>query len=147
VLSQESEMEGAKQHVDLARQFAAALDKCDYPTAAAFLAKNCQYERPGQETLIGPEAICQSYDESDVNARSKFDSVIYHSQAEAAGPDGVRLTFFDELRVDDASYTFRCGQIVYFGEDQKINRIELAEIPSERERLNDFCAAMRIQLH
>jgi hypothetical protein len=137
----------ARQQVDSARRFAAALDKCDYARAAGYLTKSCQYERPGQELLIGPEVICQSYRECDFKARGKFDSVIYRSEAETAGSDRVRLMFFDELRVGNASHTFRCGQIVYFGEDQRIVRIELEEIPGERERLSNFCAATGIQLH
>jgi hypothetical protein len=138
-------MENARQQVDLARQFAAALDSCDYACAAQFLAGDCQYERPGKGTLVGPISICESYAESDRQARRRFASVEYRSEADHVGSDRVRLTFFDEVRLGNASHTFRCGQIVYFGGDQKIIRIELDEIPGEREQLNDFCSAWEIQ--
>jgi hypothetical protein len=132
--------------MDAARKFAAALDSCDYARATQLLAADCCYERPGKETLVGPAAVCSSYHESDLTARRIFDRVTYRSEAAADESGGVRLTFFDELCCGGATHTFRCAQIVYFDGDQKINRIESAEVPGERERLKEFCAARGIQL-
>jgi hypothetical protein len=135
------------QRLVLGRQFAAALDACDYVRAAEFLADHCSYARRGQETLVGPSAICDSYRESDVRARRVFDTVKYRSEATEDAFGGVRLTFFDELESGSARHTFRCSQIAYFDENQKIERIELAEIAGENDRLSEFCAAHGIQLH
>jgi hypothetical protein len=132
--------------MDAARRFAAALDSCDYERATELLAVDCCYERPGKETLVGPGAICNSYHESDLKARRIFDHVIYRSEAAPDESGGIRLTFFDDLCCGGATHTFRCAQIVYFDEDQKIHRIELAEVPGERGRLEKFCSSRGIQL-
>jgi hypothetical protein len=139
-------MNSVLQCLEMGKRFAAALDACDYREAAGLLAGGCHYERAGQETIFGPEAICDSYRESDLRARREFDSVTYDSEAEENSSGGVRLTFMDELRLGDATHTFRCSQIVYFDENQKIQRIVLAEIAGQRERLNAFCAAHTSQL-
>jgi hypothetical protein len=131
--------------IELGRQFAGALDARDYARAAGFLADDCRYERPGQETLIGPHAICVSYRESDVWARHAFDSVAYFSEASSDASGGIRLTFLDELVSGVATHVFRCAQILYFDEYQRIERIALKEIVGERDRLNAFCAAHGIE--
>jgi hypothetical protein len=139
-------MDVASDRIESARKFSAALDACDYARAAALLAENCRYERPGQKTLVGPTHICDSYRESDLRARQKFDSIAYRSEAASDASGGIRLTFFDELRSGNSTCTFSCSQIVYFGEDGRIERIVLAEIAGERDRLNAFCAVHGIQL-
>jgi hypothetical protein len=135
----------AEKCIDLGAQFAAALDSCDYSRAATYLADLCRYERPGQGTLVGPQAICDSYQESDLRARRRFSWVCYLSAATADESGGVRLTFSDELSSGRATHTFHCAQIVYFDESQKIDRIVLVEMSGERDLLNEFCAAHRIQ--
>jgi hypothetical protein len=132
--------------IEPARKFSAALDACDFSLGAALLAENCRYIRPGQETLVGPTQICDSYRDSDLRARQKFDSVAYRSEADVDASGGIRLTFFDELRSGDSTCTFSCSQIVYFGEDGRIERIVLAEIAGERDRLSAFCVAHGVQL-
>jgi len=139
-------MDAASHRVELARQFAAALDECDYSRAEGLLADECRYQRPGRQSLIGPKAICDSYRDNDAKAQRDFDSVHYRSDAAVNETGGIRLTFFDELRRGSATHIFRCSQIVYFDEDQKISRIELVEFPGERERLNEFCATVGIRL-
>jgi hypothetical protein len=140
-------MADATQEIAIARKFAEALDACDFARAARFLAADCQYFRPKADVLIGPDAILASYRESDVRARRHFDTVDYRSETAVDELGGVRLTFFDELCHEGAAHTFRCSQIVYFDEHQMIARIELAEIPGERERLREFCASNRIEMH
>ena len=133
--------------LELGRQFAAVLDACDYASAAEFLAGQCLYERPSRESLIGPRAICDSYRESDERARRDFDSVVYRSEVTADASGGIRIDFLDELGSGNAKHTFRCSQIVYFDDNEKIDRIVLVEIVGERDRLNAFRAAQQIQSH
>ena len=124
---------------DLGRHFAAALDLCDYVRASEFIAKDCCYERQGMENLVGIQAICDSYRESDEKSRRLFTSVIYRSEVTDGDSESIRLRFFDDLCCGSTRHTFSCAQIVYFDEDQKIKRIELDEISGERERLKEFC--------
>lgn len=134
-------MDVVSNWVEIARQFAAALDSCNYGKAAEFLSERCLYERPRNTALVGRQSICSSYRESDVRAKYEFDIVKYRSEATAEASGGVRLVFYDDLALGDATHTFRCSQIVYFDENQKIVRIVLEEIPGERERLDSFRAS------
>jgi hypothetical protein len=140
-------MADATREVEVARQFAEALDACDYTRAARFLAAGCRYFRPSADVLIGRDAILASYQGSDARARRNFDTVDYRSETTPDELGVIRLTFFDELGCAGAVHTFRSSQIVYFDEHTMISRIELVEIPGERERLSAFCAANRIEMH
>jgi hypothetical protein len=130
--------------LEKARRFATALDACDYTAAAQFLAPNCRYVVSSDEIRVGPESICASYRENDERARREFDEVKYSSAPCAVDEGGIRLTFSDELQYGGATHTFRCSQMVYLGVDGKIDRIELQEIPGERDRLKKFCESRGI---
>jgi hypothetical protein len=140
-------MDDRGHEIELGRQFAAALDASDFDRVKAFIAVDCRYSRPGQETLVGPAAIVASYRESDARARRDFDVLGYRSDLEPDPAGGIRLNFFDDLGCGGATHTFRCAQIVYFDGTRMIKRIELAELPGERERLSEFCTSHGIHLH
>jgi hypothetical protein len=133
-------------HIELAREFTTALDACDYAEAARYLAADCKYYVSQSDVRVGTVDILQSYRESDAKARRHFDAVQYRSEAAANEPGGIRLTLFDELHCDGATHTFRCAQIVYFDGNRKIDRIELVELPGERQLLKVFCDQHGIQL-
>jgi len=132
-------MQDAEYLYQKACRFATALDACDYAAAAEFLAPDCRYRLSDDDVRTGPEEILASYRESDARARREFDNVKYSSEATADESGGIRLVFTDELHCGGSVHVFRCSQIVYFGADGKIHRIEPLEIPGERERLKDFC--------
>jgi hypothetical protein len=127
-----------KHLLEKARQFARALDECDYHTAASYLSANCRYDVGPGDSRIGPESIVASYRESDEKARREFDAIEYDSEVESSDSVGITLMFFDKLRKGGDSHVFRCSQVVYFDEDERIARIELHEIAGEREKLNEF---------
>jgi len=139
-------MREATAPTELASEFAAALDACDYAKAARFLAANCRYHISANDVRVGADDILQSYRDSDARARRSFDSVQCRSEAAVNEFGGIRLTFFDELLCDGSTHTFRCTQIVYFDGDQKIERIELFELPEERNLLKEFCLRHGIRL-
>jgi hypothetical protein len=133
-------MGGTAEVVDIARRFAAALDACDFALAERFLAAECRYEGLRQ-TCFGPSAIVQSYRQSDAWGRSVFDCVEYRSEAAAEGPDTVRLTFIDEIRYGNAEHTYRSSQLLHFDAQHKIARIEHGDLPTERDRMREFCTS------
>ena len=127
---------------ETARQFAKALDERDYQAGAQCLADNCRYALASDNTYVGRDAIIASYRESDEKADREFDRVTYSSDVSLGANGSAIVTFVDELQKCDATHTFRCLQIVYFGENERINRIEHCEIPGERERLTQFRKAV-----
>ncbi len=129
---------------EIARSFAAALDACDFATASACLASDCRYDGP-RGICFGPQAIIESYRESDARARRDFDSVGYRSETIAEGHDSVRLTYFDEIHYGSATYTYRCCQLLRFNQQGRIEHIEHVELPNERNRLREFCKSCGIQ--
>jgi hypothetical protein len=131
-------MRHAEHILERARQFARALDDCDYRIAASYLSATCRYDVGPGDSRIGPESIVASYQESDEKARREFDIVEYDSEVELSDSIGITLMFFDKLRKGGETHVFRCSQVVYFDDDEKIAKIELREIAGERDRLNEF---------
>jgi hypothetical protein len=124
--------------IEKARQFAQALDACDYQAAAKYLAADCRYVLTPDGVYVGPDTILAKYRQSDEKARREFDSVEYSNEVSSTASGCAIVTFVDALRKCGAMHTYRCSQIVYFDEDEKINRIEHREIPGERKQLNEF---------
>ena len=58
----------------IAARFAAALDAEDYRSAAALLTSDCTYET-GTKTLIGRDAVVESYRSAGRFARQNLDAV------------------------------------------------------------------------
>jgi hypothetical protein len=131
-------MHGAEHLLDRAREFAHALDACDYRKAAEFLSPNWRYDLAPGDTRLGPDDILANYRQCDEKARREFEDVAYSSEVAATSSRSVTLLFCDKLRARGRTHTFRCSQIVYFGQDDCIERIELREIAGERDRLNEF---------
>jgi hypothetical protein len=77
-----------------AKAFADALDCCDFAGAMAMLAPRCQYDLRSasftdETTLIGPQAIVDSYRRHDARARRAFDRVEYSSVVEHVEGNGA----------------------------------------------------------
>ena len=130
---------------EIALRFARALDREDYEAAKAMLAANCRYEAR-TDTLLGPDAIISSYRRNGTTARHLFDSIEYRSEALETGADTACISFFDRLSKGDKTHTYQCRQRLYFAPDGLINVIKHEELPEERERLLEFCAACGVDL-
>ena len=77
------------------RSFANALDCGDFEKVATMLASTCRYDLTkasftSEGTLVGREAIVDSYRWHDARARNMFDRVEYSSIVEAV--DGMTAT-------------------------------------------------------
>ena len=53
---------------ETANLFGKSLDQDDFPTTKKLLSPDCRY-LIGEETLIGPEAICKSYEDNMIEGR------------------------------------------------------------------------------
>ena len=123
-------------NIEIATRFADALDAEAYDDAISLMADDCIYESP-DGTLIGPEAIIDSYRGNGERASSRFDEITYRSQVERIG-DEFAVTYFDGLRIGDRQHEFRCRQWLRVNADGRIIAIRHEEITGERERLRAF---------
>ena len=120
-----------------AARFAAALDEEDYLSAGALLAEGCVYYA-GASTLVGADAIIGSYRGNGEAARRRFGEVEYFSHVESKAASAAVIVFTDRVRLGGQWHEFRCRQHVAVDERGLIVEIRHEEIPTERERLEDF---------
>ena len=123
--------------------FATALDRCDYPTAAALLAEDVEYVT-GRQTLRGLAAIIASYREHDEWARRHLQSVRYESYVRVDG-DRVVITFIDHLTHDGATHTYECEQLVWIDQRGLVARILHREVPGQRDAVEVFLDRMGVR--
>ena len=140
--------------IELGRQFAAALDACDYVLAAEFLADNCHYERPGRGIAYWSAApfatpiVKATYVRAAISIPS-FIAVRRRWMRPAASG----LTFFDELEAETRSTlsavlklctlmrTKRFDRIVLAGNCRRARSIErVLRGPTESNRIEDHLA-------
>jgi len=123
--------------IELVKKFGRALDKDDFTTAAETLADDCIYDI-GSEKLIGPAAICGSYEQNMIEGRKKLDKLEWgECKVEQLSEKEFYIHFTDYLGHAGKEFTFRCKQKVTVG-NELIIRIEHLEEPEERERLNTW---------
>ena len=57
---------------EIALQFGQSLDRDEFDLTMKLLSKDCKYII-GEDILIGPENICQSYEQNMIEGRKKLD--------------------------------------------------------------------------
>jgi hypothetical protein len=119
------------------RLFASALDAEDYAAARGLLADRCVYFI-GDATLIGPDAIINSYRINGEAAKERFDSIEYVSDIEMSGPSSAVISFSDHLRCGNERHVFHCRQHVRVGLGGLIEEIRHEKLREERQRLKRF---------
>ena len=124
----------------IARRFAAALDAEDYWAARELIAEGCVYY-PGNDSIIGRDAIIETYRSAGESAKRRFDAIHYVSDVELSGPSSAVISFTDHLCIGSESHEFRCRQHVRIRLDSLIEEIRHEELPDERQRLDVFEAA------
>ena len=121
-----------------AKQFGVALDNDDFALTRTTLSDDCRYET-GKETLIGPTAICNSYEVNMIAGRNKFDELEWGKcRIEKLSDHQFYVHFCDHLTKNGITHIYRCKQKLTMNESGKISLIEHEEIPEERKRLNAF---------
>jgi hypothetical protein len=121
----------------IASDFAAVLDADDYAAARRLLAETCVY-RLGAETIVGPDAIIDSYRTNGESAKLRFDAVEYISSVELVGPSTAAISYVDRLRIHSQWHEFRCRLRVQVGLEGLVEEITHEELPEERQRLIDL---------
>jgi len=122
-----------------ARGFAQALDADDFAAARRYLAPDCRYHVRG-ETLHGPDAVLESYQQASRAAQALFDGVAYASQVLSIDGNTVRVGYEDILTLAGETHIHHARQRLTFGADGHIVQIEHEDLPGERQRLQGFLA-------
>ncbi len=128
--------------LEIAQQFAAALDHDDYDAAGAVMHPNCMYAIR-EKTIEGPAAILDSYRTASQTGRSTFDELHFASSVSRADTTHAVIEFIDDLVHNGQQHRHRCQQIVTI-KNERITVIEHCDLDGERESLDAFKRAVGI---
>ena len=119
-------------------QFGKALDQDDFATAESLLSEDCHYYI-GEETLIGPKAICDSYEQNMLEGRQKLDELVWgNAEIEVVSDLEYIVHFTDYLTHKNQKHTHRCEQQLTFNTQGKIISIHHINNQKEQIALHDF---------
>jgi hypothetical protein len=123
---------------EIAIQFGQSLDKDEFDIMKKLLSRDCEYII-GEEILIGPEVICQSYEQNMIDGREKLDILEWgQSRIEPINTSKFYVHFTDYLTHKEEKYTHRCKQKLSINEDGLISRIEHIHDQEEQDRLDAY---------
>jgi len=124
--------------IEIAIQFGQSLDRDEFHLTQQLLSEHCEYTI-GEDTLIGPESICQSYEQNMIAGRKKLDVLEWgQSVFETISDNEFYVHFTDYLTHKEKSYTHRCKQKLTLNENGKITHIEHIHDQEEQDRLDHF---------
>jgi hypothetical protein len=123
---------------DIVERLAAALDRDDYELAAAVMAERVEY-RIGDQVLIGPRSVIDSYRTASEMAHRLFDRVEYgHTVIATDDPDTFRVSYTDSLTVAGETMTHMAEQHLTVAPGDGIVEIVNVDVPGEREKVDAF---------
>ena len=123
--------------IEIAQAFGTSLDNDDFEKTKTLLSERCAYTI-GDETLIGPLAICKSYEDNMIAGRKKLDKLEWgESRIESLGDNQFFVHFTDYLEHKGKAYTHRCKQRLTIS-GSKIEKIEHMDDPDEQARLTTY---------
>lgn len=123
---------------EIAIQFGESLDNDNFDATKRLLSQNCKYII-GDEVLIGPENICQAYEQNMIDGRMKLDILVWgQSSIETISDSQYYVHFKDYLTQKEKSYTHKCKQKLTLNNEGKITLIEHIHNQEEQDRLNNY---------
>lgn len=121
----------------IAETFGTSLDNDDFETTKQTLSQDCKYTI-GEEVLIGPTAICNSYEQNMLEGRKKLDKLEWgKSRIEPINEEEYYVHFTDFLTHIGLFYTHRCIQKLTIRGGEIVEIVHIAD-EEEQERLNKF---------
>ena len=135
----------------IAQAFADALDGNDLDRVATLLAPTCRYDLTrasftSEGTLVGPDAILESYRWHDARARILFDRIEYSSAVEAVEGMTAVIRFTDVLETTGERHTYSCRQRITVNKAGLIALIVQEEIPTEVVAVRAFMERVGVTL-
>jgi len=123
---------------EIAMQFGESLDNDNFDATKKLLCQNCKYII-GDEVLIGPETICQSYEQNMLEGRKKLDVLEWgKSSIESINDSEYHVHFTDFLTHKGKSYTHKCKQKLFINDEGQIMSIEHIHDQEEQDRLDNY---------
>ncbi len=123
---------------EIAIQFGQSLDKDEFDITKKLLSRDCKYII-GEDILIGPENICQSYEQNMIEGRKKLDILEWgQSRIEPINNSEFYVHFTDYLTHKEEKYTHKCKQKLLVNENGLISRIEHIHDQEEQDRLDVY---------
>jgi len=122
---------------EIAIAFGQKLDQDLFEETKKLLTEKCTYSI-GEETLNGPNAICNSYEQNMLKGRKKMDELVWgESRIEVLSETEFYVHFTDYLTHKGQKYTHKCKQKLSI-EHGLIIHIEHIMDNEGEERLNAF---------
>lgn len=123
---------------EIAERFGQSLDNDEFDTTKQLLTADCKYII-GEESLVGPEAICGSYEQNMIEGRKKLDNLEWgKSRIETISDSEFYVHFTDYLTHKGEEYTHRCKQRLTLNENRKIVLIEHIHDQEEQDKLDQY---------
>lgn len=123
---------------EVVEQLAESLDQDDFEAAGSVMAERVEYS-VGNEVLVGPNAVVDSYRTASGMAHRLFDRVEYgHTVWATDDPNTFRISYSDTLTVSGETLTHMAEQRVTVDPDKGVIRIVNVELPGEREKVDGF---------
>lgn len=123
---------------EIAVQFGQSLDKDEFDTTKKLLDANCKYFI-GEDVLVGPVNICQSYEQNMIEGRKKLDVLEWgQSSIDVISNTEFYVNFTDYLTHKGQSYTHRCKQKLTINNKKQIVLIEHIHNQEEQDSLDEY---------
>jgi hypothetical protein len=123
---------------EIAIQFGQSLDNDDFDRTKKLLSQSCKYII-GDDILVGPENICQSYEQNMIEGRKKLDVLEWgQSNVEPINESEFYVHFTDYLTHKGVKYTHRCKQKLHISKCGQIELIEHIHDQEEQNRLDEY---------
>ncbi|NOQ70832.1 MAG: hypothetical protein GQ574_02455 [Crocinitomix sp.] len=124
--------------IAIAKVFGTSLDQDNFELTASVLSDDCIYII-GTDTLTGPLAICNSYEENMLAGRKKLDELQWgESKITRINENQFHVHFTDYLTHQNKKYTHRCQQKLSINSLGKISEIEHIHDQEEQDRLDAY---------
>ena len=123
---------------DIAEQFGQSLDNDEFESTKQLLSVDCRYVI-GEEVIVGPDRICNSYEQNMIEGRKKLDVLEWgESWIEPISENEFFVHFTNYLTHKAQKYTHRCKQKLVVNEEHKIAAIEHIHDQEEQDRLDSY---------
>lgn len=127
-----------KNNKQVAIEFGRTLDKDQFELTRKLLSDDCTYFI-GEELLVGPDEICNSYEKNMMEGREKLDDLEWgESKVEAVNDKEFVVHFTDYLTHRNKKHVHRCEQILTFNANGLICSIRHVDDAREEKKLNEF---------
>lgn len=127
-----------EENKQIAIEFGRTLDRDQFELTKKLLSADCKYII-GEEVLIGPAEICDSYEKNMIEGRKKLDKLEWgESKVEVVDMNEFILHFTDFLTHKYQKHVHRCKQKLTFNNNGLICSIKHIDNPEETKKLNEY---------